>query len=109
MSSWKALSVPYSEAMSDFYRDNPEKALQVLNEAIEAGDQKIFMVVLGHIIRRWGSISALAKETELNEHTLYRTLSSCGNPRLKTLLSIFNALGLTLSIKHRTTKEVDMA
>lgn len=92
-----AKAIHYDEAMADFYRDNPEMAIGVLNEAIKEGDHETFMAVLGQICRAGMSVADLAKRTGLNETTLHRTLSSKGNPTLKTLLSIFNALGLTLS------------
>lgn len=100
-----APAIPYSEAMDEFYRTNPEIALEVLNEAIRDGDQEMFLTILGHIIRGWGSVAALADKTELNENTLYRTLSNKGNPTLKTLLNIFKVLGLTFSVnaKKETT------
>lgn len=44
-------SIPYEDAMAQLYRENPEMASEVLNEAIKEGDQKMFMVILGEIMR----------------------------------------------------------
>ncbi|MBF4280237.1 transcriptional regulator, partial [Vibrio anguillarum] len=37
-------------------------------------------------------------ETGLSRETLYRTLSVKGNPNLKTLISITNALGVSVKL-----------
>jgi len=35
----------------------------------------------------------------VNTHTLYRTLSEQGNPELKTLFAILNAMGMRLAVQ----------
>lgn len=95
--------ISYEDGMAKLYRENPELGLEVLNEAIKSGDQEMFMVILGHIIRARGSVASLAKEAALNENTLHRTLSERGNPTLKTLLNIFNAMNFELSVTCKTS------
>ena len=41
----------------------------------------------------------VARQADVNAHTLYRTLSEKGNPELKTLSAILKALGMRLAIR----------
>jgi probable addiction module antidote protein len=45
-------------------------------------------------------MAELARRTDLNRETLYRTLSDKGNPRLDTLNAILAAFGLRLAVKR---------
>lgn len=44
-------------------------------------------------------MSTLAKETGLGRESLYKALSSEGNPQLGTILKIVTALGLQLGVR----------
>ena len=102
--------VPYDEAMADLYRENPDLAIATLNEAIKEGDSETFMTILGHIVKSTSSVATLARQTSLNENTLHRTLSSHGNPTLKTLLNIFESLNLQLTVtraNHDSRKGIE--
>jgi len=41
----------------------------------------------------------VARQAEVNAHTLYRTLSAQGNPELKTLSAILKAMGMRLAVQ----------
>lgn len=101
-------AVPFDEAMAILYRKNPTLAVEILNECIKEGDQEMLLVTLGHIIKTFGSVARLAKETSLNENTLHRTLSHHGNPTMKTLFSIMDAMGMRLVIVPKTQKHVEI-
>jgi DNA-binding phage protein len=45
-----------------------------------------------------GGVLGLAQQAGLNATTLYRTLSGNGNPELRTLRALLDAMGLRLSI-----------
>ncbi len=49
-----------------------------------------------------GGVGRLAKTSKLNRESLYRLLSKKGNPRLSSLNTIINVLGVQL---HFTPKE----
>ncbi|ELB2819348.1 MULTISPECIES: addiction module antidote protein [Vibrio] len=83
------------------YLDSPESIQAYINEAVETGDAAFISESLGVVARAQG-MTDLAAQTGLSRETLYRTLSSKGNPNLKTLLSIVAALGLSFSF---TTKQ----
>lgn len=48
------------------------------------------------VIARLHGMSALARKTGFQRETLYRALSSKGNPELVTFLTVVRALGLKL-------------
>lgn len=90
---------PHDEAMAEVYRDDPVMAMDVLNELLAEGcTQTELLVVLRHMAMAQGGISQLAAQSDLNEKTLYRTLSGKGNPRLSSLNAILHALGLRLAV-----------
>lgn len=66
--------------------------------ALESGDKAEIARALGVVARAKG-MSAVAKETRLAREGLYKTLSAEGNPELDTLLKVFAALNLTLTVK----------
>lgn len=85
---------------------NPNRAAAYLEASIEAfqedGNKDALLLALNDLARAQGGLSTLAKKTSLNRQTLYKTLSSCGNPRLKTFGAIVNALGFRLTVAHKT-------
>ncbi|MPX89701.1 addiction module antidote protein [Salinivibrio sp. VYel1] len=85
---------PFDQAAS---LDN-RKALQAyLDEAVQTGDPAFIADALGVIARAKG-MADIAKQTGLSRETLYRTVSQKGNPNLKTLMAIVNALGVELRL-----------
>lgn len=82
---------------------DPKEAAAYLNAALDDEDPEVFLLALKDIAEAHGGISKLAKESELNRESLYRTLSSRGNPRLTSLVAILNACDLHLSIKPLRT------
>ena len=62
----------------------------------EAGDDASFIAAaLGDIARAKG-MSELARDTGLGRESLYKSLSSDGNPSFATILKVMSALGLRL-------------
>jgi DNA-binding phage protein len=59
-------------------------------------------MALRTVVDALGGMAKLAEKTGLSRETLYRTLSSNGNPRLDTLAAILAAFGLTLSVQAIT-------
>ena len=47
----------------------------------------------------------MAKQTGLSRENFYRALSKEGNPRLKTLEKIFDALGIEVVFRKKTPKD----
>jgi probable addiction module antidote protein len=78
---------------------NPKEAAAYLNAALEDDDIRVFLIALRDVTEAHGGVSYLAKETELNRESLYRTLSLQGNPTIINLLNMLDVLGLELNIK----------
>ena len=74
--------------------------LQVaLDEYQQDGHTEALLLALRHVAQAQGGMSELADKTNLSRETLYRTLSSGGNPKLQTLGKLLGALGFHLVIK----------
>ena len=80
------------------FRDDPEFAAEYLNQVLEVGDQKELLVAMRRIAEAFGGVAELAKRTNLHAKTLYRTLSRQGNPELKSLTALLNAMGMRITV-----------
>ena len=89
----------HDEAMAELFKDDPVFAAEYLNQVLQDGESADFLVALRQMAQAHGGVRALAKETELNATQLYRTLSPKGNPELRSLLAVLNALGLRLAVQ----------
>ena len=67
-------------------------------DALETGDAAYIAKALGVVARAKG-MTELARETGLSREQLYRSFSEEGNPTLKTMLAVMNALGLDMTVK----------
>ena len=77
---------------------NPAEAAGYLNACLEDGDPQVFLLALRDIARARGGVAQLAEATELNSEHLYRMLSAKGNPELRSLEVLLDALGFRLSV-----------
>jgi probable addiction module antidote protein len=66
-----------------------------LEAALEEGDPALIAAAMGDIARAKG-ITQIARETGLGRESLYKTLSTEGNPEFATVLKVVKALGLRL-------------
>jgi probable addiction module antidote protein len=75
-----------------------KEAIEVfLADAFETGDAAHIAAALGVVARAKG-MAELAAETGLSREQLYRCLSIDGNPTLKTMLAVMQAIGISLAI-----------
>ena len=88
-----AKSKAYSESLIEALRD-PVEAAEYLNAAIEKDDQAALLLALRNVVDAQSSMTRIAEETSLNRESLYKALSENGNPRLKSLNAILQAVGL---------------
>lgn len=66
-----------------------------LEAVLEDGDPALVASALGDIARAKG-MSQIARKTGLGRESLYKALSSDGNPELATVLKVVRALGIKL-------------
>jgi len=73
-----------------------------MKDAFESRDAGYIAHALGVVARARG-MSKVAEETGLAREALYRSLASDGNPTLKSMLTVMQALGLELTSKRTGT------
>ena len=78
---------------------DPEEARAYLNAALEDENPEVFLLALRDIVEANSSMSELAKATNRNRESLYKTLSEKGNPQLHSIRSILSNLGFKLAIE----------
>jgi probable addiction module antidote protein len=86
------------EDLLDEDLQDPAEAAAYLDACLEGGDPNVFLLALRDVARARGGIAKLAENTSLNREHLYRMLSENGNPELRSLELLLDALGFRLSI-----------
>lgn len=79
---------------AEHIRDDADVAAYV-EAALEDGDHRVLAAALGDIARAKG-MTWVARETGMGRESLYKSLSSEGNPELATVLKVIRALGIRL-------------
>jgi probable addiction module antidote protein len=79
---------------------DPREAVEYLNAALEDGDAAVFLSALRNVAESRG-IGNLASHSKLNREHTYRILSVRGNPQLKSLSALLNALDLRLAVEPK--------
>jgi probable addiction module antidote protein len=72
---------------------DPVEAREYLNAALEDENPEIFLLALRDVVEANTSMSELAKATNRNRESLYKSLSEKGNPQLNSVRSILNHIG----------------
>ena len=89
----------HAEATAESFRKDPHFAAEYLNAILADGDQQELMVALRYLAQALGGVPALAESAALNATSLYRTLSPNGNPELRSLTALLNAMGMRLAVQ----------
>ena len=89
----KKKTVPFDAAE---YLDTPQSQAELITDALESGDAAYIAQAIGVVARARG-MTAVAKDAGVTREALYRALSVNGDPRLSTLVSVLDALGIQLS------------
>lgn len=96
----------YGEYLNETLQD-PEQAARYINAAIEDGDESVLLLALRDVVDARGGMGSMAKKACLNRESLYRALGPRGNPKLKSITSLLDVLGLKLGVlpkKPRASK-----
>jgi len=91
------LTRDYKDYLYEQLQD-PDAIAEYLNGALEEGDVAAFLLAVRLVAEARG-FSSVAKAAELNRESLYRMLSDQGNPRLSSMVSLFEALGVQLQVR----------
>ena len=93
----------YQQHLDEVLKDDAE-AVAYLNAALGEEDPEVFLLALRDIARtREGGLAGLAETAHLNREHLYRMLSEDGNPELRSLEALLDALGFRLSVELKAT------
>ena len=88
---------------------DPDDTLKILKEALqklaEDGNSETFLGLLRKITKHQGGMSMLSKKIGINRQNLYRTFSSTGNPKFRSLATILKGLGYRISIEPISEEE----
>ena len=90
-------SINYHDYLIESLKD-PSEAAGYLNAALDDGDIDGFLEALRNVVEAYGGMSKLSKESAKGRNSLYKTISSNGNPYLRNTNEILNALGFHLSV-----------
>jgi probable addiction module antidote protein len=77
--------------------ETEEDMITYLDAALEDGDAALVVAVLGDIARAKG-MSQVARDAGLGRESLYKALSTTGNPEFATILKVMRALGLRFHV-----------
>lgn len=85
------------------YLNSREAVRAYVEEALETEDPVFIAQAIGTVARARG-MSEVAKLAGLSRESLYKALSSEGNPEFGTVLRVMHALGLRFSIARARTR-----
>ena len=102
-------SKSYQEFLITSLKD-PEQAVAYLNAALEDDEQEketenytLFLMALRNVAEAWG-FAHLANISDLDHSGIYKMLSQKGNPRISSLKSLLDSMGLRLAIALKNDK-----
>ena len=94
-----AASRDHEAATIESLRADPDFAAAYVDAVLDGGDQDEFLLALRRLSEARGGVQKVAAKAKLNPTSLYRTLSTRGNPELKSMRAVLRALGLRLSVE----------
>lgn len=77
--------------------DSPDVIQEYIQAALDTGDPALLREALSDAAKAKG-MAYIAQKAHLNRQSLYKSLSSTGNPSYETILKIVKALGLKLTV-----------
>lgn len=92
----------YHEELIESLRDPEESSTYLkvaLDEYQQDGNAQVLLLALKNVAEAQGGLTNLAKKTQINRQSLYKILSSTGNPTIDTFRLIVKALGFHLLIE----------
>ena len=89
--------ISYKDDLLQALKD-PEYAAAYLAQALESGDQEVFLLALKDLVDAGGGASVVARRARVRRESLRKALSNRGNPRLATLQGILKSLGLRMAV-----------
>lgn len=80
---------------------DPEVAAEYLNEALEDDNPAVILMALRNIAESQSDgLAGLAERSHLGRESLYKMLSTKGNPKLSSFTKVLHGLGLKIKVEH---------
>ena len=92
---------PRDSSFSDYLADalkDPAEAAAYIEAALELDDPAALLVAMRHVAQACG-MAEVTRRAGMGEKSLFRALSSTGNPTLTTVHKALHAMGLRLSVQ----------
>lgn len=91
------MAVTISRWDASEYLETPEDMLTYLDEAARSGDPVLLQAALGDIAKAKG-MAEVARSAGVGRESLYKSLSTKGNPSFQTVAKVIDALGGQITI-----------
>ena len=96
----RTAAISNEKAILTELREDPEFAAEYLKAALEDSQEpKVLLLALRQIAQARGGIAKVAAKAGIERESLYRALSSRGNPRLSTLMAVTKVMGLAVTVE----------
>lgn len=92
-----ARTIDYHDYLIETLKE-PSEAAGYLNAALDDGDINGFLEALRNVVEAHGGMTKLSEKTSKGRNSLYKTISSTGNPYLRNTNEILQTLGFHLSV-----------
>ena len=92
-------SVAFDEHLTGHLKDS-KLAEAYLKDALEDDDPRVFLQALRNVAQARG-IAKVAAKSKLNRESMYRMLSTRGNPSLRSLGALLDSLGFRLTVQSK--------
>lgn len=90
-------AVSYHKELTKLLKD-PLEASAYLNAALEAGDKEAFLLALRNVLDARGGMTQISRKAKVNRVSLYKMLSSNGNPAFESILRLLRTVGIRFQI-----------
>jgi probable addiction module antidote protein len=87
-----------ARTMEIHYTKHHQTYVDNLNEALEAGDTKAFLLALKNVMDAQGGMTRISRQVKINRVSLYKMLSSNGNPGFENVLRLLHGAGIRLQV-----------
>ena len=92
------MAVKVSEWDVSEYLESEEDIAAYLNAVLDEGDPVLLQAALGDVAKARG-MTGIAREVGVGRESLYKSLSSAGNPSFQTIAKVARALGLKMTFQ----------
>jgi probable addiction module antidote protein len=89
----------FEDHLHEMLRD-PEFAITYLEEAMEDSIEEFLYALRDVACAQEGGLKRVAEHAKLGRESMYKSLSKRGNPRIRTLDSILDAVGMKICVSR---------